>query len=85
MPKEVYVTYPEDMTEMGKDSLFRACKQAGIQIPLLVPEDTATVSYYAHYHLQDFKQNMPRVIVFIDIGNAKTTATVAQYKYNERG
>ena len=80
----MYITYPEYFTQEGKNILLSACEEAQLYKTTAVSEVTATVSHYAHYHYQEMSVvNLPRKVVFIDIGNAKSTISIAEFSKND--
>ena len=68
------------MTSRGQKILQDACIIAGIEQPRLISETTATVITYAYEKMSLLLQlTKPKIVAFIDVGNSKSTITVAKY------
>ena len=71
------------MGASGLKSIANALKIGNISNPILISEATATVTDYAFENrdkLLKLNQNESKVVVFIDIGQCKTSIVVAEYK-----
>ena len=72
------LTYPSYATQTEIKAYYRACLIANLAKPIMISESTATVVIYAYDNIRSLMAlEEPRIVAFIDIGNANLTVTFA--------
>ena len=84
---EMTISIPDFFTPLQRDSIYLILKSNGIKIPHIINESTAITLFYGYNHyISLFKNNAStnvKNVIFVDIGHAKTTFFLSQFKFNE--
>jgi len=81
--KDVVITIPSYASNTERQSLVDACEIAGLKCLRVINESTAICYNYGFFRKGDLSAEDDRIVAFIDMGNSKTTVTIAAFKQKE--
>jgi heat shock protein 4 len=77
--KDIVVSVPDYYSAHERNSLIEATKIADLNCTSLVNESSAIAINYGLFRRNQFDDNTPRLVGFVDMGNCKTTVFFASF------
>lgn len=77
--RDIVLSIPSYASNVERQSLLDAAEIAGLKCLRVINESTAIALNYGFFRKKDLDDKVPRKVVFVDVGNSKTTITVAQF------
>ncbi len=70
---------PSYFSNVERQCVLDASEIAGFKCLRVINESTAIALNYGFFRKKDLDPKTPRVVAFVDMGNSKTTVTIASF------
>ena len=77
--RDVVLSVPSYLSNVERQALLDAADIAGLRCLRLINESTAIALQYGFFRKKDLDAKEERRVAFIDLGNSKTTITIASF------
>ena len=77
--RDVVLSVPSYLSNVERQAMLDAAEIAGLKCLRLINESTAIALQYGFFRKKDLDAKEERRVAFVDVGNAKTTITIASF------